>query len=226
VDAEIFWFFPPTSLFPSLGLTKASVAAAPSKDKGEFLPVLIWDATTGTLGLNNCLAVVVVVVAVLLLLSFGSGGILPIMGGFRKFLLEVPLFVVEIADVFLAVADVGVGFFSPAGVVVFPTVDAEDVRFAVTATTLFSLLAMVAMSLSFFDKVGGDDSLVVCAGSIGTDNHLVVLALVPALVDVTLVSLETVDLIRRSKTWYRFRKWPRSRWGHNLAASSAHLGVD
>jgi hypothetical protein len=83
---RLFWYFSPVAILPSF-LTKPSVAAASSNDKGESLPVLVWAAAVPVevFPVNNCL---VVVPAVFLLLSFfGAGGggdsVLLTMGRFR-----------------------------------------------------------------------------------------------------------------------------------------------
>jgi hypothetical protein len=184
------------------------VAAAPSNDKGECLPVIIWVAVpAGGFPVNNCLDIVLVV---FLLFSFGGGcTVLLAIGSFRKFLLGVTFLVVESAFVGFAVGDMAT--FSLEGAALISAMDLVEVFCAVTTLTFFRL-AGVATTL--FDNFGDafacvmtfGDSLAFVTGSVGTDKSLFVLALALALVEASLVSLDTVDLIRRSKTWYRFRK--------------------
>jgi hypothetical protein len=204
---DFHWLCPPASLLPSLGLTKASVAAAPSKDKGEFLPVLLWAAEVESLAFNICFEVVVLV---LLLLSFGGGALLA-MGSFREFLLKVSLLVVALeAVVGLVVADVE--FFSPDVATVVSamadvfcvSVDTAFFRLAVDTAPFFDNVESDCASVATFGGIrvilAGDDGLAVDTDLIETDNNLVVLAVIHALVEASLVSLETVDLIRRSNT--------------------------
>jgi hypothetical protein len=202
---DFHWLCPPASLLPSLGLTKASVAAAPSKDKGEFLPVLLWAAEVESLAFNICFEVVVLV---LLLLSFGGGALLA-MGSFREFLLKVSLLVVALeAVVGLVVADVE--YFSPDVATVVSamadvfcvSVDTAFFRLAVDTAPFFDNVESDCASVATFGgiRVIGDDGLAVGTDSIEKDNNLVVLALIHALVEASLESLETVDLIRRSNT--------------------------
>jgi hypothetical protein len=141
----------------------------------------------------------------------------------------VTLLVVESAVVGFAVGDRVA--FSLDGAALISAIDEADVFCAVAPTP--TVLRLAAVTTTFFDNFGDGftsvmtfgDSLVFVTDSVGMDKNLLALALALALVEASLVSLDTVDLIRRSKTWYRFRKWPRSRCGHTLAASSAHLSM-